>query len=125
MNKKYLLSLLTCLMMVFALASCGSDDKKDDGPDLPPAPTNVVTITNNSTGSFQPLYIVFRNGAGEQLRSDDLGDCHPGDVKTATIPGSANSWFLACFDAQGNLRYTADHLVSETSFSITNAVTWY
>lgn len=124
MNKKYLLSLLTCLMMVFALASCGSDDKKDDTPDVPPTPTNSVTIQNNTSTSFMPLYIYFRNGAGEVLNQENLGDLYPGESVTARIPGSTNSWFLLT-SVNGTVYYTADHLVSETSFTIQPNMTWY
>lgn len=124
MNKKYLLSLLTCLMMVFALASCGSDDKKDDTPDVPPPAVNGITITNNTSTSFMPLLIYFRNGAGEVLNQENLGDLYPNESVTARIPGSTNSWFLLT-QVNGITYYTADHLVSETSFTIQPNMTWY
>lgn len=124
MNKKYLLSLLTCLMMVFALASCGSDDKKDDTPELPPAPTNVITILNQTSTSFMPLWIRFRNVQGEVLNDENLGDLYPNESVSAHIPGSAATWFL--YTTVGGVGYyTADHLISETSFTIQPNMTWY
>ena len=124
MNKKYLLSLLTCLMMVFALASCGSDDKKDDTPDLPPVPSNVITITNNSQTSFMPLGIVFLNVQREILNQENLGDLYPGETATAHIPGSCATWFLIGV-VGGQTYYTGDHLVSETTFTIQANMQWY
>lgn len=89
----------------------------------PPTPS-AITIINNSSSSYTPLYIVFRNSAGEQLNQENLGDLHPGGSKSTQIPGSAASWFLAVIS--GNTVYfTADHLISETTFTITNATTWY
>lgn len=124
MNKKYLLSLLTCLLMaMFTLTSCGSDSK-DDTPEPAPAPINAITIVNSSTNSFMPLYIYWRNVTGEVLTTTDLGDCHPNETKSSSIPGSAATYFLVTF-ANGNTYYTADHLTSETTFTITNATTWY
>ena len=93
------------------------------GSPVPPTPTGI-TITNNSSNSFMPLYIRFRNSAGEVLHTEDLGDLHPGGSKTAQIPGSSASWFLITTSG-GTVYYTADHLVSETSFTITNATAWY
>lgn len=89
-----------------------------------PVPSTTITITNNSSNSFMPLYIRFRNSGGEILHTEDLGDLHPGGVKSAQIPGSSASWFL--ITSSGNtVYYTADHLISETTFTITNATTWY
>jgi hypothetical protein len=124
MNKKYLLSLLTCLMMVFTLASCGSDDKKDDTPEPAPAPVNAITITNNTSTSFMPLYICFRNVTGEVLNRENLGDLYPNETVSARIPGSTATWFLYA-SVGGQTYYTADHLVSETSFTIQPNMDWY
>ena len=58
MNKKYLLILLTCLMMVmgaFSLVSCGSDSK-DDTPEQIPVVNDRITITNNTSTSYMPLW---------------------------------------------------------------------
>lgn len=71
-----------------------------------------------------PLYIYFRNGAGEVLNQENLGDLYPGESVTARIPGSTNSWFLLT-SVNGTVYYTADHLVSETSFTIQPNMTWY
>ncbi len=108
--------------MVFALASCGSDSKDD--PDVPPPAVNGITITNNTSTSFMPLLIYFRNGAGEVLNQENLGDLYPNESVTARIPGSTNSWFLLT-QVNGITYYTADHLVSETSFTIQPNMTWY
>lgn len=124
MNKKYLLSFLTCLMMVFALVSCGSDDKKDDAPDVPPVPSNVISITNNSGTSFMPLGIVFLNVQREVLNQENLGDLYPGESTSAHIPGSCATWYLVA-NVQGLTYYTGDHLVSETSFTIQPNMQWY
>ena len=126
MNKKYLLSLLTCLMMVmgaFSLVSCGSDSK-DDTPEQIPVVNDRITITNNTSTSFMPLYIRFRNVTGEVLNDENLGDLYPNESVSARIPGSAATWFLYT-QVNGQAYYTADHLVSETSFSIQPNMTWY
>lgn len=126
MNKKYLLSLLTCLMMVmgaFSLVSCGSDSK-DDTPEQIPVVNDRITITNNTSTSYMPLWIRFRNVTGEVLNDENLGDLYPGESVSARIPGSSATWFLYT-TVGGQAYYTADHLVTETSFSIQPNMSWY
>ena len=126
MNKKYLLSLLTCLVMAMGaltLVSCGSDSK-DDTPEPAPAPVSAITIYHQTSTSFMPLYICFRNVTGEVLNRENLGDLYPNESGSAHIPGSCATWFLYT-QMNGQAYYTADHLVSETSFTIQPNMSWY
>ena len=83
-----------------------------------------ITITNNTSTSFLPLYIRFRNVTGELLNDENLGDLYPGESVSARIPGGAATWFLYT-TIGGNTYYTADHLISEITFSIQSTMTWY
>jgi len=112
-----------CTLFINAGSASTVVSVNQQGPTAP-APSTTITISNNSSRSYMPLYIFFSNSRGEQIHSEDLGDLHPGGVKSASIPGSTASWFLA-FSNGSTIYYTADHEISETSFTITNATVWY
>lgn len=87
-------------------------------------PTLPITIINNTSTSFMPLWIYFRNYIGEVLKTENLGDLHPGESVTASIPEKASTWFLVTTVGSDSY-YTSDHLTSETTFTITNELYWY
>lgn len=123
MRKMNVLPIILMAVMSVGLVSCG-DDKED--VILPPEdikPSNVLTITNSSSYSFRPLYIVFLNSAGEPLSTENMGDLLPNASKTTTFPQGTAYWYLAVETSSG-VSYTANHSVSETSFTISAATVW-
>lgn len=125
MRKMSVLPIILMAVMSVGLASCGSDEKEDDKPIVPPpAPTNVLTISNNSSYSFRPLYVVYMNSIGEPLSTENIGDLLPNQTKTATFPQGTANWYLATETSSG-VSYTANHSVTETSFTITAATIWF
>lgn len=124
MNKRYIYSVLTGLivaMMIvgFSLTSCDEVECCD-----PPQDNVGITITNNSSNTFNELYIMFVNSIGETIKMMDLGKCFPQDIKTISIPKDARTWCLVV-RFEGLFYVSDDFQIYQNEYQITNGTTWY
>lgn len=117
LSKWNVLAIALVAMMSVGLSSCGSDD------DPEPSPAEV-TITNNSSGSYNRFTVYFRNKSNEFLSTRDYGTLSPGQHVSSTIPTGAATYFISIY-SNGTTYVSADYEVSITSLSLTDESIWY
>ena len=123
MRRVNILPILLMAVMSVGFASCGPDDEIVEIIKPDPAPTNVVTITNNMSTTLNRFRVVFSNSKNEKVFDQEYGDFLPGKSISVTIPAGAVQYYVATYS--GQWYFSADYQISVTSLPITDSSIWY
>ena len=122
-SKWNVLAIALIAMMSVGLSSCGGDDAGEIPQKIDPPVATGITITNNSSYSYNRFTVVFLNDDKERLGDKDYGTVSPGESVTASIATGATQYYIRIY-ANGRYYYSPNYKVSTTSLSLTNDSYW-
>ena len=123
-SKWNVLAIALIAMMSVGLSSCGGGDDDGDIPQRvdPPVSTGI-TITNNSTMSFDRFTVIFLNDEKQRVDQKDYGTVSPGESVNAPIATGATQYLIMIY-YYGEYYLSPYYKVSATSLSLTDDSYW-